>query len=393
MINSILDNDLYKFTMQAAVLELFPTATVEYEFINRGKQRFNQLFLSVLRGKISEMDGLYLRPAEKEWFKKTCPYFKTWYFDYLENYRFNPDEVDLSLTIDNNLQLKVKGSWHRAILWEVPLLALISETYFEIVDTAWQNKVTLNEYEKLFCWKMGQLEATNCHTSDFGTRRRRALAYQEIIVRAGLKFPKNFSGTSNVYLAMKYGFKPRGTMAHEWIMGNSVLEGLRNANYYALQNWVKVYNADLGIALTDTYGLQAFLGNFNLRLAKLYDGVRHDSGDPFKFVDLIVAHYKGLGIDPMSKVALFSDALDVAKAMAIKLYCEGKIQASFGIGTNFTNDFTCVNSPALNMVIKMFSLNDIPVVKLGEDPRKACGDKDAIRVAKWTFYNEPLDSK
>ena len=192
-----------------------------------------------------------------------------------------------------------------------------------------------------------------------------------------------------MFFAMKYGLRPIGTMAHEWLMGMTVLEGLRNCNYYSLQNWVRVYNADLGIALTDTYGTPAFFKNFNVRLAKLYDGVRHDSGDAYKFTDAVVAHYKNLGIDPMSKIIVFSDGLNVAEAAKIKKYCEGKIKCSFGIGTSLTNDFE--GSKALNMVIKLWSCDGVPVVKLSDSPGKVMGDPDAVRVAQWMFRGAALD--
>ncbi len=384
----ILDNDLYKFTMQQAVLELFPKAEATYTFINRGKHKFNELFMRTLQFKISSLSQYYLTLKEANWFVLKCPYLKPQYIQYLLNYTFNPNEVHAYLDANNELQLSISGPWHTTILWEVPLLALISETYFETVDYNWYFDSEL--YTSVFRTKMQKL--AECRVTDFGTRRRRSFETQKLVVSEGINF-KNFAGTSNVYLAYAFATRPVGTMAHEWIMANSVLEGLRNANYYALQNWVRVYNADLGTALTDTYGLDAFLKNFNMRLAKLYDGVRHDSGDPYIFIDKVILHYKSLGIDPMTKSALFSDALTPETAVQINEYCKGKIRCSFGIGTNFTNDFSYCNSKALNMVIKLNTLNGIPVIKLSENVQKACGDKDAIRVAKWTFYNTPLDSK
>lgn len=391
IINSLLDSDLYKFSMQQAVLELFPEAKVNYRFTNRGKQRFNQEFLEALKEEIKNMSSLALTKLEKNWFKNTCPYFKSWYFEYLENYLFNPDEVIVGLTEDNNLTIDIKGLWHSTILWEVPLMALISELYFRIVDKSWSPNGDWGMQEQVKkAYLKGQiLEQNGCYFSEFGTRRRRGFFVQNAVVSQLMK-SKTFSGTSNVFLAMINGLKPIGTMAHEWIMANSVLEGLRNANYFGLQNWVRVYNSDLGIALPDTYGVDAFLRNFNKRLAKLYDGVRHDSGDAYVFTDKIVAHYKKCGIDPMSKVIIFSDGLDVDEAIKIANYCKGKIKCAFGIGTTFTNDFD--GSPALNMVIKLYSINSVPVVKLSDNPGKATGDKDALRVAKYIFFNTPLDA-
>ena len=204
---------------------------------------------------------------------------------------------------------------------------------------------------------------------------------------------KGFVGTSNVYLAMKYGVKPIGTMAHEWIQGHCVLGGIRHANRYALDAWTRVYRGNLGIALTDTYGTNAFLEDFDTYLAKLFDGVRHDSGDPFRFVDKIVAHYKKLGINPRSKTIVFSDNLKPTTCIALLHYCEDNdICCSFGIGTNFTNDFPLSPLKALNMVIKLVRLNGIPVVKLSDDLGKIIGDPDMVRVIRYLYLGTPLDA-
>jgi nicotinate phosphoribosyltransferase len=190
---------------------------------------------------------------------------------------------------------------------------------------------------------------------------------------------------------MKYGVKPIGTQAHEWVQGHSVLGSLRHANKAAMDAWVRVYNADLGIVLPDTYGLKSFLGDFDRFHARLWDGVRHDSGCPFNFADRMTSHYKALSIDPRTKTLVFSDNLTAEKAVKIKQHCDKLgIRCSFGIGTHFTNDFGGDLKP-LNMVIKLWALDDIPVVKLSDDDGKAVGDKDALRVARWTHFGTPLD--
>ena len=272
-------------------------------------------------------------------------------------------------------------------------MAIISELYFYMVDCNFELQNPYNNELKdqynLASDKADKLFKAGCNFADFGTRRRRSFMIQDTVMQAFTDcHDDKFTGTSNVYFAMKYGVKPIGTMAHEWIMGTSVLEGLRNANYYALHNWVRVYNADLGIALTDTYGLSSFLRNFNLRLAKLYDGVRHDSGDPLIFADKIIKMYQEKGIDPMSKIIVFSDGLDVDEAIRIGNYCKNKIKNGFGIGTHFTNDFG--NSPALNMVIKLWSVSGIPVVKLPDTEGKVMGDAEAVAVARWVHQNKSL---
>ncbi|MHA1469082.1 MAG: nicotinate phosphoribosyltransferase [Candidatus Asgardarchaeia archaeon] len=445
IINSILDNDLYKFTMQQAALELFPNAEVTYAFKNRGDQRFTPEFITELKSQISRMIDIKLTPDEYFWLKNNISFYKPQYLEYLANYRFNPGEVDVILNDNNDLVLNISGKWHTTILWEVPLIALISELYFKMIDTEWKGETIMqrkcfpddwygdlgltwedapkrwdktDQRENAFI-KIREMQKNQCGFADFGTRRRRSFENQDKIIKAFMDFQKGiqdrivlpdeidefkpspdngfpFVGTSNLYFAMKYGLKPIGTMAHEWIMAMAILEGLYNSNYYALQNWVRVYNSDLGIALTDTYGLQTFLRNFNIRLAKLYDGVRHDSGCPFNFADAIISYYNSLNIDPTSKTIVFSDGLNIENAIQIKKHCTDKwdkprIKCSFGIGTHLTNDLD--GSKALNIVIKLFSCEGIPVVKLSDVEGKVMGDPDAVRVAKWMFQKRPLDWK
>lgn len=393
MINSILDNDLYKFSMQQAVLELFPRVEVSYVFNNRDKtMQFNKDFYNALMSRIQSMSFLSLSSEEYHWLKEKVRVFKPSYLEYLKNFRFDPREVFVGLTPENDLKIDIHGPWHKTILWEVPLMSTISELYFEMIDQDWNYD---NQKENMLT-KSALLTDAGCSFADFGTRRRRSYGIQDFLVQT-LMEDKNstFVGTSNVHLAQKHNTRPIGTMAHEWIMGISSLRGLRHANHSALYNWVKVYGADLGIALTDTFGTEAFFKDFDLKLAKEYDGVRHDSGNPFAFTDLVIDHYKKLRIDPLAKTIVFSDGLDVQTAIEIKQHCVGRIKCSFGIGTNLTNDFkkfsTNTKSKPLNMVIKLSTCDGVPVVKLSDNPSKAIGDPDALRVAKWTFNHTPLD--
>jgi len=386
IITSMLDDDLYKLFMQNAILDLFPNAMARSKFTNRGKQRFNKDFKEALIDQIYSFKDLKLTLDEHAWLKDRCPYMKPWYYDYLLNYRYNPEEVSVSLSDDNNLIIDIYAKWYRQVLWEVKLMAVISQLYFQMIDRNWST----DGQEKLAKTKAETLSNAGCNYTDFGTRRRRNAETQDIVVRT-MKPYKGFIGTSNVHLAHNYDVKPMGTFAHEWVMGNAVLESLQHPDYYAMNNWSKVFNAQLGTALTDTYGFDAFLKNFNVRFAKLYDGIRNDSGDEYEFTDKAVAHYKKLGINPLYKYIVFSNALNVNKCVELKKYCEGKINCSFGIGTHFTNDFE--NSPALNMVIKLAEINGIPTVKLSDDKGKEMGDKDAVRVMKWIHKGEKLDKE
>jgi len=400
MINSILDNDLYKFTMQMAVLEMFPDTVVEYRFNNRGEQRFSEDFLRELRKIIDEdIPAITLSEDEYQWLKKACPFFKPMYLEYLKNYRFDPDEVTVSLNDENDLDITIKGFWHSSILWEIVLMPTISELYFDTVENDWKKDNSgscsednvIEEYTSFIEKMAWELETNQCLYSEFGTRRRRSSKLHDSVVGA-LHIMDSFMGTSNVYLAKKYNCKPIGTIGHEWIMGISALVGLKNANLFSLERWVDMYKGDLGIALSDTFGSRAFFDNFNLKLAKLYDGVRHDSGNPFKFVDQVIEHYNMLNIDPASKLIVFSDSLQPLDAANIKDYCHGKIKCSFGIGTNLTNNPEFfVEEPPLNMVIKLYKVNDIPVVKLSDDEGKETGDINALRVANYVFRRKGLD--
>lgn len=380
MIRSIIDTDLYKFTMQQAVLELYRDVVVTYKFKNRGIQEFNSKFLSEL---VKEIDGFRnIRMTSEEYnFIRTIPYFKNCYIEYLKNYCFDPNEVTVKLTEDNDLDIMIKGPWHSVILWEVPLMATVSEIYYREVEgsiTDFSN----NKIETIAAQKGYDIDNLGTCYVEFGTRRRRSFESQKWVIN-GLSIFDSYKGTSNVYFSMINKTMPKGTMAHEWVQGISVLEGLRNVNRFSMEKWIDVYGGNLGIALPDTYTTDVFLKDFDMKLAKLFDGVRHDSGDPIVFIDKIITHYENLGIDPKEKLIIFSDGISsIDQIKLIYNYCIGRIKCSFGIGTWFTNDFETF---PLNMVIKLNSVNGIPVVKLSDSLGKTMGDEDAIKVAEWTF--------
>ena len=383
-----------------AVLELFPKSEAEYRFTNRGSQRFSEEFVEKLRRVIDEeISGLMLTEDEYNWLGEHCPFLKPMYLEYLKNFRFKPEEVQVCLAGEKELDMRIKGPWHSTILWEIVLMAAVSELYFTNIEKEWNvntkspatSESILAAYgEKIL--EIGKaLEENYCLFAEFGTRRRRSFELQDHVMKTLMQI-KTLTGTSNVYFAKKYGLKPIGTVGHEWIMGTSALVGLRYANRFAFENWVEVYKGDLGIALTDTFGSEAFFKDMDLKLSKIYDGVRHDSGDPFIFVDRVIEHYRKMGIDPMKKVIVFSDALDAEAAIRLKKYCEGKINCSFGIGTSLTNNSEFFReSPPLNMVIKLHSINGIPVVKLSDSPEKETGEKDALRVANYIVGRKGLD--
>lgn len=382
MITSILDDDLYKFTMQNAVLQNYFHVRAGYQFINRSpSMRFNNGAFTEIERNVLAMRELEIQRDELAFLVDSCPYLDNGhdgnYIDFLRRYRYDPREVTLGMNSVGDLVVSIAGPWYSTILWEVPLLAIISEAYFKHVDTQWNYNYQENKIE----YKAEILSRMLAAFSEFGTRRRRDYYTQDLVVGtlARLK-PHNFFGTSNVHFAHKYNLRPVGTMAHEWIMGTSgILRSVIHANTFALHNWLHTYGDRAGYALTDTFGTKQFFREFNKDYAEIFVGVRHDSGDAYAFANATIAHYERLGIDPKTKIIIFSDSLDVHKAKDIARFCGDRIQCSFGIGTHFTNDFD--RSKPMNIVIKLTSVNDTPVVKLSDDMSKATGDPQAIDKA------------
>jgi nicotinate phosphoribosyltransferase len=385
IINDILDNDLYKLTMQQAVVKKFPRAKVKYAFINRGKTQFPEGFAEELRSQIKMMENLALTKEEKSWLNKKCYYLDPTYLDFLYGYRYDSSEIGI-IQDKGGLRITITGYWHRTILWEVPLMALISELYFLMAgEHPWQENVRYennNQKKQLF-------RLNGMHFACFSTRRRFSYQIQDEFVEQmkGGVGNSNFVGTSNVHLAHKYNITPIGTHAHEWFMFHAAKYGYKMANSLAMENWTDVFRGDLGIALSDTFTTEVFFNAFDKKFAKLYDGVRHDSGDPIEFAQKVINHYEKLGIDPKAKAIVFSDSLNPEKAVEIKDFCRGKIKCSFGIGTNFSND---VGVTPLNMVVKMISAKPEgedwhPCIKLSDAEGKHTGDKKEIEIAKYVL--------
>ena len=378
---SILDNDFYKFTMQHAVIKLFPYAKARYAFINRGKHEFPQGFSKKLAEAIDALKNLKLTADEKDFLLKTCPYLDATYLDFLEGYRYNPNEVTITQN-GSDLEVTIEGMWYRTILWEVPIMALICELYYQTTNQAPESDTIIADKA---LQKMNLYNDLQINIAEFGTRRRHSFHTHDLVVKTLTEQGKpGFVGTSNVYLAMKHKTKPIGTHAHEWFMFHAAKYGYKMANRQGLDHWVDVYRGDLGIALTDTYTTDIFLQKFDKKLGKLFDGVRHDSGNPLEFADKIIHRYQELGIDPRLKSIIFSDGLNAKKVEEITNYCRGKIGLSFGIGTDFTND---VGLKPLNIVLKMTEA--LPqnedwtgVVKLSDEPMKNTGKQRDIRLAK-----------
>ena len=379
-LHSILDNDFYKFTMQQCVTKIFSEAKARYQFINRGKHSFPEGFASALRESVDLMAGLKLAPAEKDWLLRTCPYLDPVYLDFLQGYCYDPGEVTIAQKEDV-VEVAVEGYWYRTILWEVPLLCLISENFYHLNQEQRESNQLVIEKAKNKIEAYGKLGVT---IAEFGTRRRHSYEVHEMVVKTLKQYGKTFVGTSNMHLARINDTKPIGTHAHEWFMFHAAKYGYKMANTVALEHWIDVYRGELGIALSDTFTTAEFYEVFDKKFARLFDGVRHDSGDPLVFADRTIEHYQALGINPLTKTIIFSDGLNYEKVEEIVAYCKGRIGISFGIGTNFTND---VGLKPMNIVIKMTeALPDLEpwakVVKLSDEPMKHTGDERTIALAK-----------
>ena len=372
MIKSLLDNDLYKFTTSYAYMKMFPHAIGTFTFVDRNKEVYTQEFLETLKLEIYSMsDRVYLCNEAFDWAVQNIPFVPRHYWEWLRGFRYNPDELNLYLDKEGHLHIEATGPLYRITLWEVPLLAMVSELTLKDTKVVQKKDVIEALKEKVVLSNLNALPF-----SEFGTRRRFSSNVQDWVCEYLSEYSTYCTGTSNCHFAMKYGMKPMGTHPHEWFMFHGAQFGYKNANYMALENWVKVYDGDLGIALSDTYTSKIFLQNFSLKQAKLFDGVRQDSGDPFKFATSVIDRYTQLRIDPMTKTIVFSDALTFPKALEIQNYCKGRIRCSFGIGTNLTND---VGVKPLNIVMKLTSCQmtkNTPVyncVKLSDDEGKHIG--------------------
>ncbi|MNZ49865.1 Nicotinate phosphoribosyltransferase 2 [compost metagenome] len=386
IVQNLLDTDFYKLSMMQAVLHNYPNAEVEWEFRCRNREDL-RAYLAQIREQIEMLAGLAYSLEELE-FLQRIPFFSADFIRFLRLFRFNPDYVQTGIH-NGELYLRLKGPWLHVILFEVPLLATISELRNRQRYPQVRLDAVRERLREKFDWLRREASADELDgfkMADFGTRRRFSYPVQEAMV-AGLKsdFPGQFVGTSNVHLARTLQVKPLGTMAHEWLMAHQQLgPRLIDSQIAALDCWVREYRGQLGIALTDCITMDAFLTDFDLYFAKLFDGLRHDSGDPLVWAEKAIAHYERLGIDPLTKTLVFSDGLDLPRALAIYRATRGRIDVSFGIGTHFTCDIPGVEP--MNIVLKMTACNGHPVAKISDAPGKTqCNDENFLRYLKHVF--------
>ena len=388
VIRSMIENDLYKFSMSHYYQVNYPNAWGTFTFHDRNNTEYTEEFVDLLKKEFKELDKLFLEQAEFKWCVENIPYIPQYYWEWLQGFRYNSYNINVWLDDEKHLHIEVSDLMYRVTFYEIPILAIVSELYHMYIGDNYQSFHTVRE-----AMMDGMIEKTkiaenhNLFFADFGLRRRFSGFSEDAVVIFMKDHCKTFVGTSNVYLAKVLRIKPIGTQAHECFMFQAAIHSPKEANYEVMENWVKTYDGALGTVLTDTYTVDAFLRNFSMKLAKLYDGVRHDSGDPFDFIDKIIAKYQSYGIDPMSKTIVFSDGLDFPTAAKIKEYCAGKIKASFGIGTNLTCDILGVKPMNIVMKLKECRINmRQPIygcVKLSDVPTKAIGSKEDIENYKY----------
>jgi len=386
IIESLLDTDLYKFTMMQVVLHQFPGAQVEYRFRCRNPGVDLVPCLDEIREQVHHLCSLRFTEDELAYLRG-LRFIKSDFVDFLGLFQMNRKYVTIepSARVGGEIEITVRGPWLHTILFEIPLLAIVNEVYFRTTQRA----PDFVEGRRRLLDKIGLIRddpaLSGMRVADYGTRRRYSRRWhEEVIVGLRDELGDNFAGTSNVLYAMRYGVTPLGTMAHEYLQACQALgPRLRDSQTFGFESWAREYRGDLGIALSDTYGMDAFLRDFDLYFCKLFDGARHDSGDPFEWGERLIAHYEAHRVDPHTKTLIFSDSLNVP--LAIELYrrfCQ-RTRLAFGIGTNLTND---LGFTPLQIVIKMVRCNGQPVAKVCDSPEKTmCDDPGYLAYLRQVF--------
>ena len=377
IISSLLDTDLYKFTMMQVVLHHFPAAQVEYRFHCRTPGIDLTPYVDEIRDEIRALCTLRFTADELDYLRR-LRFIKSDFVDFLGLFHLGEHYVTLAPNPqrDGEIDLVVRGPWLHTILYEIPLLAIVNEVYFRNTQRAPDYREGRDRLAGKIALLGAQPQYADCKIADYGTRRRFSKRWHEEVLlglRDGLG--AQFAGTSNVWYAYRHGLTPLGTMAHEYLQACQALgPRLRDSQTYGFEVWAKEYRGDLGIALSDVYGMKAFLRDFDMYFCKLFDGARHDSGDPFEWGERLLRHYEENRCDPRTKTLVFSDALDIPKVLQLYERFRGRCRLAFGVGTNLTND---LGYRPLQIVIKMVGCNGQPVAKLTDSPGKNLCDDDA----------------
>ena len=394
VITSLLDTDLYKFTMWQTMLHRHPQTQAEYRFVCRNQPAYP---LTELLDEVNaELDALCALSFTEDELRYLggLRYIKSDFVDFLRIFRFQRGFIQ-AFAEGDQLRIVAKGPQVHVMAFEIFVLAIVNELYFRRFDRASAEAEGRRRLEA----KIAAIEAFVQQPAlrhpfelfDFGVRRRFSRPWQREVVQAfSARLPQVFKGTSNVRLACDLGLVPIGTMAHEYLQTYQALGvRLRDSQKAALEDWVQEYRGDLGIALTDVVGMDAFLADFDLYFAKLFDGLRHDSGDPLVWAEKALAHYAKLRIDPHTKRLVFSDGLTVDKAIGIYRALGDRTQLGFGIGTHLSND---VGLQTLNIVMKLTSANGQPVAKLSDSPGKTLCDDATFLAYLRQVFNVPAEA-
>lgn len=383
IINSLLETDMYKFSMGQTIFHQFTSYKTTWTFKCRNKDvHFTDEMVEEIKEQVQAFCQLRFTEEELEYLDNIT-WIKGTYVDFLRLWQPRYEEFTITTDAPCGLAIDAAGTWLNTSMYEIPVLAIVNEVYFRM---AYDYDVLLKQFKRRLDEKVRLLEEDTYRLSDFsefGLRRRLSAEAQEMAVKAiaevELPADSHFIGTSNVYLAKKFNLKPVGTMAHEWIMCTGQGNHKHNpaySNWYALDAWVKEYGILNGIALTDTITTDCFLRDFQLTYATLFSGVRHDSGDPYEWGDKMIAHYNSLGINPRTKTLLFSDSLDFESATALYDYFKDKAKVAFGIGTFISND---TDEEALNIVMKTTKCNGMDVAKISDVAGKGmCKNPDYV---------------
>lgn len=401
IITSLLETDLYKFSMGQAIYHQFPSYTTTWTFKCRNKDvHFTDEMVEEIKRQLRLYCDLRFNEDELEYLR-SIKWIQDSYVDFLRLWQPRFEDFTITTDAECGLGIETSGTWLNTSMYEIPTLAIVNEVYFRM---QYNYDDLLESFKERLEKKFEDVRSNRYNLgtfSEFGLRRRLSRQAQELAVEKfshlhdgkDTQCKSNFIGTSNVYLAMKFGITPVGTMAHEWIMCTGQGNHKHNpaySNWYALDAWVREYGVLNGIALTDTITTDCFLRDFQLTYATLFSGVRHDSADPIEWGEKMIEHYKALDIDPMTKTLLFSDSLNFEKAAAIADHFKGKAKVAFGIGTYIAND---TNVPALNIVMKTTFCNGQDVAKLSDvDGKGMCKNPEYVdylkRSIKWRMDHE-----
>ena len=397
LINSLLSNDLYKFSMGQVMYHQFPSYTTTWKFKCRNKDvHFTKEMVKEIKDQLKAYCKLRFTEDELAYLSQ-IKWLKQDYVDFLRLWHPRYEDFTISSNSACGLAIRAKGTWLNSSMYEIPTLAIVNEVYFRMKYDYEELMDSFRERLDAKCERIKNQSIYLGTFSEFGLRRRLSSEAQELAVRKLMKATENssstFAGTSNVYLAKKLGIKPVGTMAHEYIMCVGQGDSKKNpaySNWYAQDAWIKEYGILNGIVLTDTIKTKTFLKDFQLTFATLFSGVRHDSGDPVEWGEENIKHYESLGIDPKTKTLLFSDSLDFDRASELFYHFHDRINVAFGIGTYISND---TKVPALNIVMKVIECNGHPVAKLSDDESKGmCEDPAYVeylqRAIDWRMTHE-----